>query len=66
MQRYSPVGLNHFSLLLTEFVPQAGDLLLERPDPLWLDALGAHLGGSQLLHLRLQLWKHKVCRKRII
>lgn len=57
LQSYWPVGLGHFSLLLAEFAPQGGDLLLKQPDPLWLDALGAHLGGSQLLDLSLQLWK---------
>lgn len=56
MLQHEPVGLQHFSLLLAQFVPQGRNLLLKQSDPLWFDTLRAHLGCSQLLNLGLELY----------
>lgn len=51
-----PVGLHHLLFLLSELALESRNLLLEQPHILWLDALGAHLGGAKLLHFGFQLW----------
>lgn len=51
-----PVHFSHFTFLLRELSLQGKDFLLELSHLIWIDALRAHLGSPQFLHLCFQLW----------